>query len=96
MLRYTIMDAAEPTDKPSHIQQNWQDLAARMRWLLERSIEGCEWRCRDANVPDGNLPALTTEEIQQLSTAAQHLQFLEAQAASMDARMARDARGWGQ
>ena len=83
-------------EQPSHIQQNWQDISARLRWLLERSIEGAEWRCRDTNVPEDKLPALTTEEIMQLSTAAQHLQFLESQSASMDARMARDGKGWGQ
>ena len=81
---------------PSHIQTNWQEIAARLRWLLERCVEGAEWRCREDNIPEDKLPCLTPEEISQLSTSAQHLQFLEQSAASMDARMARETRGWGQ
>lgn len=77
-------------DKPSEMQENWEDIARRLRIQLERSLAKIE--SMEAKADDES--CLASEAIHNLATAALSAFALERQAVSMDAYIRRESERW--
>jgi hypothetical protein len=81
----------DPCDeRPSELQEDWQDKARRIRMQIERTLQAIEKEV--AQAPDDT--GIRAEVLQHLATAALSAFALERQASSMDANVRRDQGAW--